>query len=89
MEENKKKIKPVRTRGIYILLAIFIGTFGVHNFYIGRLSRGGWQVGVFLISFLAMEAGQDIGAFGVMGVVIWVITDIVNIHTDGDGEALQ
>lgn len=66
-----------RSRIVYILLGVFFGILGIHNFYAGRTYRGLWQLlitlftGWFLLPLLA--------------VWVWSIVDICVISTDGDG----
>ena len=60
---------------IYVVLALFFGAFGVHNFYAERWGRG-------LVQLLLTVAT------GFMGAVIsslWSIVNIFTIETDGDG----
>ena len=39
-QENEKERQPRRSRVAMALLAFFFGTFGVQQFYIGRIARG-------------------------------------------------
>ncbi|WP_420813592.1 TM2 domain-containing protein [Lampropedia aestuarii] len=68
------------SRGIYILIALFLGIFGIHNFYAGRIGPGVAQLLITLI----------LGWF-IIGLVItgiWAIVDIVAVKTDGSGRAM-
>jgi len=74
------------------LLGIFLGAFGVHNFYLGYTSRAVVQlvltiVGLILSCFV-------IGIFLVLGIEIWGIVEGVmiltgKINTDGRGMPLS
>ena len=63
-----------KSRLIYILLAIFLGCLGIHNFYAGRI---GSAVAQLLITLLC----------GFLSPItwIWAIIDIITVKTDGEG----
>lgn len=67
-----------KQRVVYILLAIFLGGLGIHNFYIGRTGAGVAQL---LISLLS---------FGFLSLIswIWAIIDICVVTTDSNGNPL-
>ncbi len=67
-----------KERVVYVILGIFLGVFGVHNFFAGYTKSAvaqllitillGWVIGIgFLITF------------------IWSIVDVVTIAQDADG----
>ena len=62
-----------------MVLALFIGSFGVHNFYVGRSGRGMAQMLITVCSF----------GFLVWVVWIWSFIDVLTVTTDGDGVALR
>ena len=68
-----------KSRIAYILLGIFLGGLGIHNFYAGRLNRA---LGQLLTTVLA---GWLI--FPLVAVGIWVLVDICAITTDGEGRS--
>ena len=75
MENLKRYSNRQKSQLIYVILALFLGAFGVHNFYANRWGRG-------LIQLLL-----TIGT-GFVGSVIsslWAIVNIFSIETDGDG----
>lgn len=55
------------------LLGIFLGSLGVHNFYLGRNARGGLQLGLtiagVILSFIF------IGFFLVLGIEVWALVE--------------
>lgn len=67
------------TRLIYIVLAIFLGALGIHNFYAGRNKQGLIQLLITVLSF------------GMLGIIswVWAIFDIINVTTDGAGNPLE
>ncbi|MGN0820653.1 MAG: TM2 domain-containing protein [Akkermansia sp.] len=64
-----------KSRLTYILLALFLGGFGIHNFYAGYNRNGLIQL---LLTVLSC---------GILSVVsvIWAIVDIVNVTKDANG----
>src|SRR5574344_203984 len=66
-------------RFIYLLLAFFLGTFGIHNFYAKRITRGLIQLLLTLFSC---------GFAGIL-VFFWVIWDMLFVATDGDGRKME
>ncbi|MBR2313493.1 MAG: TM2 domain-containing protein [Akkermansia sp.] len=64
-----------KSRLAYILLAIFLGTLGVHNFFAGYTGRGVTQLLLTLISF------------GFLAPVVWVwaIVEICTVTKDAQG----
>jgi len=83
-----------RNMVVAVLLALFLGTFGVHNFYLGYTQKGviqlvlnvvGWATTWLLVGFVLVFA-----------VAVWVIVDIIQIATrqgqyvaDANGVPLQ
>lgn len=61
------------------LLAIFLGTFGIHNFYLGYTKKAVIQLVVTIVGIVL--SCIVIGAFVVFGVWIWAIVDAVFIFT--------
>ncbi|AMD87223.1 hypothetical protein AXF14_06025 [Actinomyces radicidentis] len=55
------------------LLGIFLGSLGVHNFYLGRDARGGLQLGLtvagVILSFIF------VGLFVLLGVEVWALVE--------------
>ena len=59
------------------LLAIFLGHFGVHNFYLGRIGAGVGQLILWFGSFATLWLG--IGFIGLIAFYIWWIVDLCTI----------
>lgn len=68
-------------RGIYIILGLFLGSVGVHNFYAGRLRYGAWQ------AFLMVTTGWTI--IGAVLIVAFVIYELFTVTRDGDGRVMR
>lgn len=63
---------------VYVLLAFFLGGFGVHNFYAGYTKKGIVQLLMTLLSPLT-------GGLLLIGVGIWVIVNIFAVNRDARG----
>ena len=87
-----------KSRLVAMLLALFIGSFGAHNFYLGKQSLAVSQLIIFLISmifmFVYMSTGLiiDMAIYTIATLVvgIWVLVDfifiIVGNAKDKDGK---
>lgn len=66
-----------KSRLAYILLAIFLGGFGIHNFYAGYTQKAVIQL---LLTLL-------LGWTGIVALVvlIWIILDIIKVTADANG----
>lgn len=90
-----------KSRGIYVMLGLFLGCFGIHNFYAGHIARGiahlvlaVWpSVGVLVrLSRIEGDYAQYDVAYAVQGLlitwlvnIIWVIVELITIKKDGRG----
>lgn len=61
------------------LLAIFLGAFGVHNFYLGYTNKAVTQLVLTIVGFVLCCI--VIGAFLVIGIEIWGIVEGIMILT--------
>ena len=69
-----------KSRLAYILLGIFLGGLGVHNFYAGYTSKGIIQLLItLLVGWLVLPA---------IGVGIWVIIELCTVTTDAQGNPM-
>lgn len=80
-QENKSKI-------VAALLAFFLGTFGVHNFYLGYTKKAVIQLVLTIVGILT--SCIFVGVFIVIGVGIWALVEAVflligKIAYDGNG----
>lgn len=75
-----EEVSPYKT-STAMWLAVFLGLFGVHDFYTGNVKKG-------IIKVILSITG--LGGFGTM---VWVIVDIVNLlrknYRDGQGRILK
>ncbi len=73
------------------LLAIFLGCFGVHNFYLGYTAKAVIQLVATIIGLLT--SCLIVGYFVVLGISIWALVEGImilcgKIDTDGKGNRL-
>lgn len=73
------------------LLGIFLGAFGIHNFYLGYTSKAVTQLVLTIIGIIL--SCIVVGAFLVLGIEIWGLVEGImiltgKINTDGKGNLL-
>lgn len=70
------------SRGIYIILALFLGALGIHNFYAGHFWGGGIQLGVtlFAVAFFPPFA---------LLVCLMAMLECFTVSKDGKGRPLK
>jgi len=73
-------IPGTKTRLAYILLGLFLGGLGVHNFYAGYTSKGVIQLLVCLFTGWLVVP--------LIFIWIWVLVEIVTVTHDAEGRAL-
>jgi TM2 domain-containing membrane protein YozV len=64
-----------KTRVLFVLLGIFLGGFGVHNFYAGYIKKGTIQLCMTVLTFF----------YGGLITWPWAIIEICTINTDAEG----
>ena len=70
-----------KSRLAYILLGLFLGGFGIHNFYAGYAGRGVAQLLITLfIGWLVVP---------LIAVFIWIIVEICTVTRDAQGVAFN
>lgn len=74
------------------LFGIFLGAFGVHNFYLGYTSKAVLQLVLTIVGFILSCIG--IGVLLVAGIEIWGLIEGImilagSIKTDGSGRPLK
>lgn len=68
-----------KSRTTFVLLGVFLGAFGVHNFYAGYPRKGAAQLCLSLFTcFYAAIVSE-----------IWAIVEVCTITTDGDQQDFQ
>jgi len=64
-----------KSRQVYVLLGVFLGIFGVHNFYAGYIQRAVSQLCLTLLTCF----------YGAVLSWIWAIVEICVINKDSEG----
>jgi len=67
--------RPSKSRQVYVLLGIFLGIFGVHNFYAGYIQRAVSQLCITILTCF----------YGAVVSWIWAIIEVCVISKDYDG----
>jgi TM2 domain-containing membrane protein YozV len=74
-----KRIRNPRcSRIVYLILALFFGMIGVHNFAAGRFISGSTQLVLTLLFAFTIP-------LALLPILIWVIVEICAVSEDGDG----
>lgn len=74
------------------LLGIFLGCYGVHNFYLGYTAKAVTQLVLTIVGYVLCCIG--IGVFLVLGIAIWTLVEGImilagKIDTDANGVPLK
>ena len=82
-----------KSRLVYILLALFLGYLGVHNFYAGYTKKAVIQLLISLFSYalsiITLGLLIPVSMVISLGVFVWVIIDICTVTTDAKGVPFQ
>lgn len=74
-------MKPQKSKLVAILLALFLGGLGAHNFYVGNTIQGFSQLAMTVLGLLTLLF--LVGEFLLLIVGVWVIVDVVLLATNG------
>jgi TM2 domain-containing membrane protein YozV len=69
-----------RSRVVYVLLGLFMGCFGAHNFYARYFRRGAAQAAITVFWWVLASQG-----YGALITWIWAILEVCLIAKDADG----
>jgi len=75
MTETPPATTAPKSRTVYILLAVFLGAYGVHNFFAGDKKKGLIKI---LVTFLTCFIGA-------LPMWIWAIVEAINDKKDANG----
>ncbi len=84
---SRKGRRARKSRLAYILLALFFGFLGVHNFYVNRTGPGVAQLVVCLVSSVLLCV--YVGIVGFVGLFVWNIVEIITVQKDGTGVTME
>lgn len=78
--------RPARvSRLIYVVLAIFLGSFGVHNFAAGYNNTAIIQLVVSIVGFLLAFCTFGITGLAPLAMYVWAIVEAATVTKDADG----
>ena len=89
---NKQAPAPdAKSKLVAGLLGIFLGTFGVHNFYLGYTGKAITQLVLTIVGYILCCV--VVGVFLVIGIWIWSLVEAImiltgKINVDGKGNPL-
>lgn len=63
------------------LLAFFLGTLGIHNFYLGYTKKACWQLGLTIFGYIT--AIVIVGLLFIIAVGIWAFVEFIMILVGG------
>ena len=66
-----------KSRLAYILLGVFLGALGIHNFYAGYVGRGIAQLSLTLLTVWLI--------FPLIAIAVWVIIEVCTVKKDAKG----
>ncbi len=79
-----------KSRLIYVLLAIFLGRLGIHNFYIGYHEKAITQIVIFLLPSILWDVDDNpIPILARIAVYIWNIVEIFTVKADAAGRPMR
>lgn len=73
-------VKPVKSRGVFVALGLFLGCLGIHNFYAGYYGRGAVQL------IITLVLGWVI--IGIVITALWALIELFTVRVDAEGNAM-
>lgn len=84
-----------KSRAVFILLGLFFGGLGIHNFYIGRTSTGLWEAligvigaGIFGVCIFN-GIPYNLGSLMLGTLTLWILWEIFTTTQDAAGNPLK
>ena len=74
-------VKTATSRGLFIVLGLFLGCLGIHNFYAGYYGRGAAQL------IITLLLGWVIVGFVITA--IWALFEVCTVKIDAHGAAMS
>ena len=97
--EEKQKDPTRKSQLIALLLCLFVGSLGVHRYYLGRVASGVGMLLLYLAGLAFLFTGYRwnglyiFAAMAVIGYFVWWLIDLISIATgkmkDGKGRELR
>ena len=80
LRHQSQLVRTSKSRGVFIILGLFFGCFGIHNFYAGYHGRGAAQLIItFVLGWILI---------GFVITAIWAIIDVLSVTQDGNGDKM-
>ena len=70
-----------KSRAAYIVLGLFLGGLGIHNFYAGRIGSGIAQLLITIFTFWLI--------IPIFIIWLWVIIEVIVVNRDGRGQPMR
>ena len=80
IQDSGQLVRSTKSRGIYIILGLFLGCLGIHNFYAGYHAKGAIQL------IITIVLGWLIIGLVVTG--LWALVDICTITHDANKDRM-
>ena len=77
---SQRRVNAETSRGVFILLGVLLGLFGIHNFYAGYYGKGALQ------SLITVTLGPIYIGMIITG--IWVLIELLTVRHDADGNRM-
>jgi TM2 domain-containing membrane protein YozV len=75
-------VQVVKSRSVYVILGIFLGFLGIHNFYAGYNGKGAAQLAITLLIGWWLLIPLAI-------IAVWNIVEVITIKCDAQGVAMR
>ena len=73
------------TRGTYVILALFFGGLGVHNFVAGYTLKGATQAAITVVGLVLSSESEEDGLPYLLVVGIWCLYEMIAVKKDAKG----
>ena len=73
-------VKTAKSRGVYIILGLFFGTLGLHNFYAGYNGRAVVQL------LITIVLGWVV--IGLVITLLWALAELIAVDRDAAGDLM-
>jgi RNA polymerase subunit RPABC4/transcription elongation factor Spt4/TM2 domain-containing membrane protein YozV len=74
-------VRASKSRGVFIILGLFLGCLGIHNFYAGYYAKGAIQL------VITVVLGWMIVGLVITG--IWALIEVITVTADAQGHAMS
>lgn len=70
-----------KSRGLFIVLGLFLGCLGIHNFYAGYYAKGAVQLAITIVLGWVIV--------GLVITAVWALIEIITVTEDANGQAMS